>query len=113
MRVFTQTRKVEDVRDPATVVTDLSTTVRRVAKVGSIIIAYPKLPMVTHTERLEGVPACCRHRYCWPSTAFSKAHDQARGSAAVLQRAEVDLQWGSISARARAGTTQAFSFAET
>ena len=40
---------------------DLSTTVVRVAKVGSIIVAHSDLSVITHAERLDGVPASCRH----------------------------------------------------
>ena len=74
----TDGRKIEGIGDRAAVVTDLATTVVRIAKAGSIIIAHSDLSVVTHAERLDSVPTDCRHRHCWPSTAFSKAPDQAR-----------------------------------
>ena len=101
MRVFTQVGKVVGVGDPA--VADLSTTVVRVAKVGSIIIAHPDLSMITHAERLDSVSAGCRHRHCWPSTAFSKAHDQ------IFNGDQVDFRLGLVALAAVAGTCQSIS----
>ena len=57
LEVLTEPRYVEGIVDRAAVVADLGTSIVRVAKAGSIIIAHPDLSMVTHAERLDGMSA--------------------------------------------------------